>query len=171
VRLFFALWPDEAVREGLRRIARQPVRHAGGKPVTPANFHVTLKFLGNTDEKSRECLCAAADGLCFTPFELCLDTLGQWPKPRILWLGARRVPPALATLASDLDQAAVSCGFGPETRPYRPHVTLARKAAQAGRSGPVKPFVWRVDSFVLAASDTLPQGARYRVLRAFECGG
>ncbi|HET8552387.1 MAG TPA: RNA 2',3'-cyclic phosphodiesterase [Gammaproteobacteria bacterium] len=167
MRLFFALWPDDALREALHRMARKPVRHAGGKPVTPDNYHVTLKFLGSTDDDGYDCVCAAADAIRAQPFELRLDQIGFWPKPRILWLGAEQVPEALTALVHDLDQAAEGCGFEPELRPYRPHVTLVRKVGKPGEPETVQPLVWRPKAFVLAASETLSQGAHYRVLRSW----
>ncbi|HET6655397.1 MAG TPA: RNA 2',3'-cyclic phosphodiesterase [Gammaproteobacteria bacterium] len=165
MRLFFALWPDDALREALHRAARKPARQSGGKPMAPDNYHVTLKFIGNADDEACACLCAAADAIRGQPFELRLDTLGFWPKPRILWLGAEQVPEALAALARDLERAAAGCGFEPELRPYRPHVTLARKVSRPGPLGAVAPLDWRPDAFVLAASETRPEGAHYRVLR------
>ncbi|HET6724395.1 MAG TPA: RNA 2',3'-cyclic phosphodiesterase [Gammaproteobacteria bacterium] len=167
MRLFFALWPDTSLREALHRAARKPVRQSGGKPVTPDNYHVTLKFLGGTDDEGYACVCAAADAIRAQPFELRLDRIGFWPKPRILWLGAEQVPDALTTLAGMLDQVAEACGFAPELRPYRPHVTLARKVSQSGESRPAHPLVWRPEAFVLAASETLPEGVHYRVLRSW----
>ncbi|HET7588266.1 MAG TPA: RNA 2',3'-cyclic phosphodiesterase [Gammaproteobacteria bacterium] len=165
MRLFFALWPDDAVREALHRTGRKAVRHSGGKPVTPDNYHVTLKFLGHTDDEGYDCVCAAADAIRWQPFELHLDTLGFWPKPRILWLGTEQVPAALTALAHDLEQATEGCGFKPELRPYRPHVTLARKVSNPGQLGVVQPLVWRPEAFMLAVSETRPEGAQYRVLR------
>ncbi|HET7307642.1 MAG TPA: RNA 2',3'-cyclic phosphodiesterase [Gammaproteobacteria bacterium] len=167
MRLFFALWPDDALREALHRTARKPVRHSGGKPVTPDNYHVTLKFLGNTDDEGYERVCVAADTIRAQPFELRLDQIGFWLKPRILWLGAEQVPEALAALARDLDQAAESCGFEPELRPYRPHVTLARKVSDPGPLARIQPLAWRPEAFALAASETRPEGAHYRVLRSW----
>jgi 2'-5' RNA ligase len=166
-RLFFALWPNDALREDLRRLVYKPVRHSGGKPVPPGNYHITLKFLGGTDTETRNRLCTVADRIFFDPFQLRLDKLGFWRKPRILWLGAAEVPDALTRLAGDLDRVAEDCGFEPETRPYRPHVTLARKVSQPGGLALNRSLVWRAERFVLAASETRPEGARYRVLRAW----
>jgi 2'-5' RNA ligase len=167
VRLFFALWPDDALREALHRAARKPVRQSGGKPVTPDNYHVTLKFLGSADEEAFDCVCAAADAIRAQPFELRLDQIGFWPRPRTLWLGAEQAPEGLTALARTLDEAAEGCGFEPELRPYRPHVTLARKVPKPGEPGPVQPLVWRPEAFVLAVSETRAQGAHYRVLRSW----
>jgi 2'-5' RNA ligase len=164
-RLFFALWPDDTLREALRLATRKAVRYSGGKPVSPANFHVTLKFLGNVDDEDAERLCAATGDIAAGRFTLRLDTLGSWPKPRIFWLGASRTPEALTALARDLDDLAERCcGCDPEGRPYRPHVTLARKVGKPGELGAISPLDWRPESFVLAASETRPDGVRYRVL-------
>lgn len=168
MRGFFALWPDNDLRDALRRTVRKPVRHSGGKPVFPANYHVTLKFLGNVGDEDTERLCAAAAGMAGGRFTLRFDTLGFWSKPRLLWLGASRTPEALSALARELDELAERCcGCALEVRLFRPHVTLARKVGKPGRLGAVSPLDWRPESFVLAASETRPEGARYRVLRSW----
>jgi len=163
-RLFFALWPDEALRTEIGRATRTAVRRAGGKPVESANYHVTLKFLGTVDAAGEAALAAAVGALQQTPFEFALDRLGYWPQPRILWLGAGERPAPLVALAQALENAAAAIGIEREWRPYRPHVSLARKVAKPGSLGSIEPIVWQAESFALVASDTEPGGAHYRVL-------
>lgn len=166
-RLFFALWPDEVLRAQIHRETGAAVRDAGGRPVAPENYHVTLKFLGSVDAARREALCAAADRLRAPAFEFALDRIGCWPKPRILWLGAADIPAPLAALAQGLERVAIAQGIAAETRAYRAHVTLARKVNRPGLLEPVEPLRWCAAAFALAASETAPGGARYRVLQSW----
>lgn len=166
-RLFFALWPDDDLRAAIFHAIRRAVRRSGGKPVVPENYHVTLKFLGHVDAPRAEALCAAAADVRVPPFEIVFDHVGFWAQPRILWLGAETVPAPLAALAQALEAAAAEAGIDPESRPYRPHVTLARKVSRPGLTGACEPIRWRAENFVLAASETAPQGAHYRVLRSW----
>lgn len=166
-RLFFALWPDENLRAGITQAVREAVRGSGGKPVAPENYHVTLKFLGSVDASRKGALCAAAARIRVSPFEVIFDRIGFWAQPRILWLGAESVPAPLAALVQALEAMAAAEGFEPESRPYRPHVSLARKVSSPDLTGACGPIRWRAENFVLAASETVREGAHYRVLRSW----
>lgn len=162
-RLFFALFPGEAFRTALVGVAKK-LLHKGGRRVSPENLHVTLVFLGSTDREQRLCAEAVAGELVIEPFVLAFDRLGHWPKQRVLWSAPSVVPEGLRSLVKALNDGLRRCGFSLETRPYRVHLTVARKIA-----GPVpntchEPLVWPVQAFHLVASETRPEGARYRVV-------
>ena len=61
-RLFFAIWPDEAVQTRLRAAARELVS-PGARAVAPDTVHLTLLFIGSADAARRACLEQAADGV------------------------------------------------------------------------------------------------------------
>ena len=162
-RLFFALFPDEAFRAALINLSRK-VLHKRGKRVSPENLHITLAFLGSTDREQRLRAEAVAGALSTEPFMLTFDRLGHWPRQRVLWSAPSDVPEGLLSLVSTLNDGLRRCGFSVETRPYRVHLTVARKVA-----GPVpdtchEPLVWPVQAFHLVESETRPEGARYRVI-------
>lgn len=165
-RLFFALWPEAPVRSGLQQclslLADEP-----GRPIEPANLHLTLAFPGHVDSSTQTCLERAAEGIRVTPFEIQLNRFGYWKHPKVVWYGPDSVPPELFHLAAELESAMRDCGLTPESRPYRPHVTLLRKAL--GEPEAVAPeMVWRAEGFVLVVSESSPQGVRYRVIRRWE---
>ena len=165
-RLFFALWPDDGVRGQLAGLAaRVAVGH--GVRVAQANLHITLVFLGSADGKLAACAQSAAAGIRGRAFTLSLDCLGHWPRPQVLWLGAKHTPAALAALVQELNQGLTRCGFTPEDRPYQPHLTLARKLRRADTAQAIDPVVWRVEQFCLVQSITRAQGAEYRVLHTW----
>ncbi len=168
-RLFFALWPEQEVRAALTELWRH---HAAkrGKPVRPENLHITLVFLGSVGDERRACLETAAGGLSGQSFTLVLDHLAWWSRPRVMWVGPSEVAPALTSLVSDLKLACQGCGFEPETRPYRAHMTLARKVSSTRVPPHIEPILWTIDSFALVESRTLPQGAEYSVLRTWALG-
>ena len=132
------------------------------------NLHLTLAFVGPVDEETARCLETAAATVQPEPFTLVLDEVGQFRGSRVVWLGASRVPEPLAHLVALLSRALEPCGYRPDPRPFRPHVTLLRNGELA-TPGPVEvaPIEWPVDGFVLVESVTAPQGARYRVLKSF----
>ena len=168
-RLFFALWPDDELREAL--VPLRSLKHeCGGRAHPPGNFHITLSFLGMVDGDTRECLELAAGEIVGTPFELVLDRFGYWPRPRVVWLGCSDTPEPLDDLVRQLNTVVAQCGLQPEKRPYQPHLTLLRKAKRAPlETAPI--FNWSANSFVLAESVSTPGGVEYRVLRSWPLTG
>jgi 2'-5' RNA ligase len=164
MRLFLAIWPDDAVLRRIEAGRRQWFTgRPPGRPVGRANLHITLQFLGQTGEENLECIRQAAGSIHFPAFDLRLDHLGHWARPRVVWLGCHRLPEALPTLVADLNTAMAACGFAPETRPFHPHLTLQRKVHRFVPRE-IDPIDWRVDAFVLVQSDTRPEGVEYRVI-------
>lgn len=168
-RLFFALWPGRAERRQLEAY-RPLLRGCGGRRVPEENLHLTLAFLGSVEPDTRDCLIAQADRLQLPPFTLTLHQLGFWRRPRVVWLGSEEEPPELIELVSGLRAAMRECGLEPERRSFSPHLTLLRKAHRAPRQREVGALEWPVERFVLAASETRPEGAHYRILREWGLG-
>lgn len=169
MRLFFALWPDDEVRRQLAEVAARLPRGAG-RAVAPANYHITLEFIGDADADTRAALETAAGRLSIEPFKLTLGRFGYWARPRILWFGPHHLPPELLGLAYQLRTVAGQCGVEPDTRPYRPHVTLARKVARQPKWPAVQPVDWPINDFVLCQSLTTARGPVYEVLTRWPLG-
>ena len=163
-RLFIALWPDAKVRRELAMLqARPEMRAAGGRTVPAKNIHMTLRFLGDVDASQQRALEARLAEFVFEPVTLTLDRVGYWPRSGILWLGLRKTPRSFNIAAQRLSTELRALGFRADGCGFKAHVTLARDA------GPVKHFVfnpvtWHAQDLVLAASERLPQGARYTML-------
>jgi RNA 2',3'-cyclic 3'-phosphodiesterase len=163
-RLFFALWPDAALRHTLYKATRQVAKISGGKPVPAENFHITLVFLGSLVPADAAIAREVAGGIRSGAFDLTLDRLGFWPKPRVVWLGPSQVPEAARLLARELISGLQARGLKLDTKPFMPHVTLARKVSKPGEFGPMTPVQWPVTGFVLVRSVTRPEGSEYSVL-------
>jgi 2'-5' RNA ligase len=171
-RLFFALWPDVALQaqlHGLARERREAVRRQG-RLVPAENLHLTLVFLGAVEAGQRVCLEEAAAGVSVPPFTLVLDEFDCLQRRGLFWAGASHTPPALADLVQQLNAAAARCGSATDaaSRPFKPHVTLARRLPRCPRAGPLAPpLAWTVSHFCLVRSDTRPKGAHYEILRVW----
>lgn len=163
-RLFFALWPDDALRHILYKETRHAVRASGGKPVPAENFHITLAFLGHLDADGAAAARAAADATQGEPFDLVLDRPGFWPDARVVWLAPASVPETGSRFAAKLRQALRTRGVAVDFRPFLPHVTLARKVSKPGNLGTVRPIRWPVREFVLVHSLSGRHGSEYRLL-------
>ena len=168
-RLFFALWPREEVRSGLAEVMASLDVHRA-KPVPAENLHITLLFLGSVTAQTRICAEKIAEGIAGHPFELRLDQIGFWPQSGIVWLGARELPESLAALVRDLHLGIAGCGIDLDARPFKPHVTLMRKALVARRERPLVAVAWRVDDFALVESKATRDGSHYQVLMSWRLG-
>lgn len=168
-RLFFALWPDAETRAGIGALGRHPA-FSGGSRVKPADYHVTLAFLGQVETGRASALAEQAGRIQSPPFVIAFDGVDYWRKPKVACLTARQRPSEAAFLAGQL--AAIACANGLEIddRPFCPHVTLARKSP-AFSPFAVDPLFWRADGFCLLESTPSEEGGRYRVKAAWPLDG
>ena len=100
------------------------------KWVEPQNVHLTLKFLGDTDEELipqiEEKLQQIAGQIPVNQVEV--KGLGVFPnpfKPRVLWLGLQ-YEPALKELYDLIENEMELLGYEREHRDFKPHITLGR---------------------------------------------
>ena len=171
-RLFFALWPDAEARLALARASRKAVRSCGGRPVPPENAHVTLAFLGSVAERRVAEVDAigrnTASALALAaPLTLSFGTLVHWARGEILAAVVDEEPQSLQQLAAALKDATAAAGFTPDLKPFRPHVTVARKVAHRIAPSVLTGVTWCFDTFALVASRTTPGGSVYSVLESY----
>jgi len=108
----------------------------GVKWVDPYGIHLTLKFLGNvaidkTDAITRA-MEAASQGI--SPFNLTIKELGVFPNLRrvqVVWVGISGEVARLSQLQQNIESNLAKLGFAPESRSFKPHLTLARLRNQA----------------------------------------
>ena len=150
MRLFLALWPDDAVRQRLVQAQQAWVWPTRAACVAPERLHLTLHFLGEVDDAAARMLAAALPP-CPAPFSLRLDGVALWPQG-IAVLQAGEPPAALAALHGELATRLRTLGLRVETRRFRPHVTLARHA-QCAVPPAASPIVeWTVRGYALVRS-------------------
>ena len=164
LRLFFALWPDDATRGALDRTGKWLHQHWGGRRMRADTLHITLAFLGATPAEVVDALIACAGRVRADAFELVLDEAGYWRHKRIGWLGASETPPQHFELVRSLNVALQRAGFPVDARPHVPHVTLLRKS-KGGEIPACDPVRWPVGDFVLVKSNIDSDGAHYEVIR------
>jgi len=168
VRIFFALWPDDGVRNKIAaNLGRIDINRDKCRWVTNSNLHLTLHFVGNTSIAEMKCLDRQAREVDAEPFELNLDYSGYFKKPKVLWIGCQAAPEALYTLSGILGEQISQCAYTPETRPYSPHMTVARKFSEAPGTIPFESVLWQVNRFVLVESKSVPGGVRYEVVENY----
>ena len=131
-RLFLGISVPDDVRAALEHHLHDArAAHAiPGRVVPPANWHLTLRFLGDTTPtQQEELLRQLRYAVLGPPFTLRLGGWGGFPRPRraaVLWLGVTGGTEPLQGLARTVEDAAVRAGFAPEGRPFSAHLTLSR---------------------------------------------
>jgi len=152
MRVFVAIEIDEKVRQNLACAQERlkaclvpqnstpgPGREmAAVKWVEPKNFHMTLKFLGETEtgvvSRLANELAGVAAGI--PEFMLGFGGAGTFPderRPRVVWIGIEEGLEQLFSLAQRVEEVCQTLGFEAENRPFSAHLTLGR----ARGSGPL----------------------------------
>lgn len=183
MRLFLAFDLEAAVRGELAAIQeRLQASTTGWRFLAPSGIHLTLRFLGEVAPEADRPLRGVwrRTAAAFPGVRVRIAGSGVFPgprHPRILWIGVHEEPPSgvLEALADALERAAREHGFAPSTRPFRPHLTLARSregsavAPVAAELG-VLSSVW-CREVVLFQSVLGRGGARYTALETFPLAG
>lgn len=191
IRCFVAVELDDPLRRALADVQhrlRGRIEKALGPDsrvqwVRPESVHVTLKFLGDVEESRISDLEAALRRVAAAHFVGVVEVagLGVFPdarNPRVLWVGLREGSALIVRLAEAVDYAMSEVGFPPESRPFSPHLTLARIKQGGGAVGRAlesqgllaeSPVLGRlsVGALALMQSDLRPSGAAYTRLAEF----
>lgn len=167
-RLFFALNPNHAVRKAA--VAVQRDCGAEGRAVPPANFHVTLAFLGMQEAEVLPRVLDVAAGLDFPRCELLLDRLGRFRRAGVLWLGASKAPPPLAAFQRALVSALLDADIGHDRKPWQPHLTLYRKLRTPPPTMRTVAIRWRLEGFSLVESVSVNRGVVYHDIATWNAG-
>jgi RNA 2',3'-cyclic 3'-phosphodiesterase len=135
MRLFLGIpLADSSAATLLRLTTRLRASAPGLRWSAPDSWHITLQFLGNTSPTQYDCLLVRLAGLHAPPVSIQFAGFGLFARTGILHLGIERTPQLLA-LQQSVVTATTPCGFAPESRPYHPHITLARFKVGKGRRG------------------------------------
>jgi 2'-5' RNA ligase len=140
------------------------------------SWHITLQFLGSTAPQQFECVTARLRELHQPPVVVELGAVDTFDRAGVLFVDAR-VTPQLVALQQAVTAATMPCGFVPESRPYHPHITLARRRGKAG-GRELRSLKLRIDeqsnipsftagSFLLYESTPAPEGSRYECRECF----
>jgi len=183
MRLFIALPLPREIEEELGRIIFILKQKGGGgriKWVAPKNIHMTVRFLGDTDDDKSPAIKEAIQRVAsrHRVVESIVDTLGAFPdlkRPRVFWAGLSGGIEILDSIAGDMEEEMRRLGFPREDKKFKPHLTLGRVKESYGlddlagyiRNYQVAAKPFRLDKLVLFKSILTPQGPIYsRLLEA-----
>ncbi|MCG9695690.1 2'-5' RNA ligase family protein [Shewanella sp. Isolate11] len=191
-RMFLGVSPTAAQTQTL--LSLQQAIKTDGRPVPADNFHMTLSFLGQLTSTQEQALIHALDKLSrqqkLATFNVCLNRLHHWPKPKVLCIKADLIEElnkekeiktgkeidkanssALISLHQQCqrlcDKLDISCGDNPLT----PHITLFRKArhyhAVEQQSLPVSLIHLQARTLHLYQSLSTDNGVRYPIVHSW----
>lgn len=163
-RLFLALCPGPAVQAALAEHEAAWRWNEGAVRYAPPDWHVTLHFLGAVPRQRLDGLRTAL-AVPLLPFELRFGEPTLWSHGLAVLL-PMATPAALQQLHDALGQRLRQAGLRTDERPYRPHLTLARRASGAQPPAQWPAWGWPVQGYVLMES-TGDAAARYRVLQRY----
>ncbi len=184
IRAFIAAdLPDLIKSEIAARIKplQQPDLISSIKWVEPKNFHITLKFLGDTTPEKIETLAEKikAELHPMNPVALKLAELGAFPnnhKPTVLWVDVFPKE-QLLTIYKTIEQVCITQGFRADQKPFKSHITVARLKRGNNpdpikkislflqNDAPSKPINFYIDGITIFQSVLTPRGPRYTPLR------
>jgi len=187
IRSFIAIELPEELKAGL--VELQARLKSGMQPavkwVDPYSIHLTLKFLGNIAVDKIAAITRAMEEAAqeISPFQLKVKNLGVFPNLRrvqVVWVGINGDVDKLNRLQQRIEFNLVPLGFARESRPFVPHLTLARLRDRASPDERQKfgqliadtkleaVYTIKVDSINLMRSQLTREGAIYSQISSVE---
>ncbi|MBD3309669.1 RNA 2',3'-cyclic phosphodiesterase [Candidatus Woesearchaeota archaeon] len=174
MRLFIAFEVPPEVHEILLS-AQNDIQTADAKLKPAKSFHLTLKFLGEVEEKAVPELKQRLEKVRFEPFKARAEGIGVFPSEdyiRVVWAGLQPEK-RIISLQSMIDRSLE--GMFPKEKNFKPHLTLARvryvddkeKFVQKIRSTGIMSPEFTVKSFSLIKSTLTKQGPVYEKIQSY----
>lgn len=184
LRCFIAIDIPKEIKENISEVINLLSKYGADiKWVKPENLHITLKFLGKTQDllisKIKEELSHVIS--LYSPFLVRIYGTGVFPeikRPRIIWIGVENTN-VLVSLKKDIEESMFMLGYQKEDKMFSPHLTIGRIRSQKDIQNIIavlNNFKDRffgnimIESIKLMKSDLKPEGAEYTCLSDFMLG-
>lgn len=132
MRAFIAIELPKEIKDTLSAL-QEKLKSSGAdvKWVAPENIHLTLKFLGEIDDKQSAGVSRVLEETAENnaSFIIRLASLGVFPKinyPRVIWTGIDKGDEESKKIAAELEQKLAAIGIPKEERPFSSHITIGR---------------------------------------------
>ena len=132
MRAFIAIKLPQNIQQTISKIQSE-IKASGAdiKWVPPANIHLTLKFLGDIDEQTKNAVIESMQQISAdTPqFMIKTGVTGTFPEkgePRVIWLGLAAGDEETTNIAHQLENALQFCDIAKETHEFSSHITIGR---------------------------------------------
>ncbi|MGD0493772.1 MAG: RNA 2',3'-cyclic phosphodiesterase [Steroidobacteraceae bacterium] len=164
MRLFFASFPDSESRRNASAAVQALKLPATSRCLPPENYHITWIFLGEVPDDKAEAVREVGDAQRIGCFSLRFDRWEYWHKARAVVASTSDRPEALLRLRASLAAGLTQRGVAFDDKPLRPHITVARKLAQAPVLTDLSEFGCTLRTFCLVSSATAAAGPVYTVV-------
>lgn len=147
VRTFIAIEVSQQIRSEGANLIRELSDVAGNaRWVQTENIHLTLKFLGEVEDRELHTVCKAAGAVARTNAQFSIEcrSVGAFPSlanPGTIWMGVDDAHQQLGKLHSELEDAMADLGFPAEHRPYQGHLTLGRMRSKRVRNAELSSMI------------------------------
>lgn len=172
-RLFTGIYLPDNIRQHLMLIKSGLT---GARWISPENYHITLRFAGDLENRKAHEFANALETVACEPFSIRLKGIGSFGgnKPNTVWADIEGQD-ELRQLQRSHEQIARSVGLHPESRNYTPHVTIAR--LQRGKVNEVAQFLesfgdfstdwFEVNNFILYSARPNRGGGPYVIEESY----
>lgn len=177
MRTFIAVEIPEKQRKAIwDLITEQKKKNLPIKWVEFENLHITLKFIGEIDEKKLERILPQLSTISgrTKSFKISLESLGCFPgirNPRVLWIGVNQGGDELIKLATEIENELYKIGIKKEEKKFHPHLTIGRIKSPCKvddiLNQTMKTDIFEVKEFILFKSTLQPSGPVYEKLKIF----
>jgi 2'-5' RNA ligase len=186
MRVFIAIDIDKVIKYDLGDLQKEmlgkvDIRYGDAKWVNPNDMHLTLKFLGEIDDKQLVDVCKITKEVTdrHKHFDIEIGGVGSFggKSARVLWVGAGKESEKLAKLQDDLETQLAFAGWPEENRKFEGHLTLCRiKNPKAGvkLAQLTKEYenysldVMPVEAVCVYQSELMPKGPVYTLLGKYD---
>jgi 2'-5' RNA ligase len=183
MRAFIAIELPQDIKDRISRL-QDRLKKSGSdvKWVSPSNIHLTLKFLGEIDDKTRDgvCACLVEIAANTTLFTIKLGGLAAFPRmqsPRIIWIELSQGHDQTKSIVDQLENNLEKYGIDRETKPFSSHITIGRvrsaknkedlirciSESESSMTGNIGEF--QAGKITLFKSTLLPHGPIYEIIQ------
>jgi len=162
--VFFALWPNTALRQALHAVAEQYAVPCTARVISADRLHLTLRYIGEIERTWLAPLRQAADPVTASAFWRVITWLKIRQHNKIGYATVDNAALPLARLVAALEHAVQVAGFQLAVTEFQAHITLLGKAAQLFAPQTISPLHWWVDAFVLIECVGTGEALRYEIL-------
>ncbi len=166
-RLFIGLALPEPIAQQVQELRSNHLNDIPAKVINTSNFHITLAFLGSVNKQQEEQIRLNLDFSSHTQVSIHTRHFDYFKQAQIIYLAIAQHP-SLLSLHKHLHQQLKQCAIITESRQYRPHISLFKKAKQTHVFSVIpKKITWQAKEIHLYQSKTVNNKVEYHIIHTW----